>query len=132
MKILVVEPGQIPYETEIPQSLGAMQALVGGTIQAVYPFPEPVALVCNDEGKMLGLPLNRTLYDWKTGEPYDIVAGTFFLCGAPPDSDNFVSLSPEEIRILQERFCQPEEFVLLKENDTDTDHGMEVLVWTDL
>lgn len=78
MKILVVEPGQIPYETEILQSLGAMQALVGGTIQAVYPFPESVALVCNDEGKMLGLPLNRTLCDWETGEPYDIVAGTFF------------------------------------------------------
>lgn len=38
-----------------------MQEIVGGTIQVLYPFAEPVALVCNDEGKLLGLPLNRAL-----------------------------------------------------------------------
>lgn len=66
-----------------------MQAVVGGLIQAVYPFEEAVALVCNDDGKLLGLPLNRALREPETGRIYDVVAGVFFLCAAPPDSDHF-------------------------------------------
>ena len=66
------------------------EAAVGGPIQAIYPFPEPVALICHEEGKLLGLPLNRALRD-KDGEIYDIIAGPFFLCGAPPDCDIFTS-----------------------------------------
>ena len=57
MRILLVEPGKKPVVREIDGSLKSMQELVGGTIQALYPFEEPVALICNDEGKLLGLPL---------------------------------------------------------------------------
>lgn len=91
MKILVVEPGRAPYEKEIAPSLAAMQAVVGGTIQAIYPFEEPIALICNDEAKLLGLPLNRALYG-SNGRIYDVIAGTFFLCNAPLDSSEFTSL----------------------------------------
>lgn len=63
MKVLVVRPMEMPEVQEIDHTLSAMQELVGGTIQAVYPFDDPVALVCNDEGKLLGLPWNRTLTD---------------------------------------------------------------------
>lgn len=52
--------------------LHEMQQMVGGPIQALYPWEEPVAIVCNDEGKNMGLPLNRVL------ENYDIIAGAFF------------------------------------------------------
>ena len=97
MRILVVEPGRVPYEKEIPSTLEAMQEIVGGTIQAVYPFPEAVALICNDEGKLLGLPLNRALRN-NDGSIYDVVAGTFFLCGAPAKAENFVSLTNEKDR----------------------------------
>ena len=45
MKILVVEPMKTPTVQEIDHTLSAMQELVGGTIQAVYPFDDPVALV---------------------------------------------------------------------------------------
>ena len=61
MKVLVVRPMEMPEVQEIDHTLSAMQELVGGTIQAVYPFDDPVALVCNDEGKLLGLPWNRAL-----------------------------------------------------------------------
>ena len=57
MKVLVVRPMEMPEVQEIDHTLSAMQELVGGTIQAVYPFDDPVALVCNDEGKLLGLPM---------------------------------------------------------------------------
>ena len=50
MNVLVVEPGYAPYEKEI-NGLQEMQEVVGGLIQAIYPFQEPVAVVCNDEGQ---------------------------------------------------------------------------------
>ena len=49
MKVLVVEPGFHPYEDEI-NGLSEMQEVVGGHIQAIYPFQEAVALVCNENG----------------------------------------------------------------------------------
>lgn len=110
MRILVVEPGHVPYEKDIPSTLAAMQAVVGGTIQAVYPFPEPVALICNDEGKLLDLPLNRALRN-NDGSIYDVVAGTFFLCGAPADAENFASLTDEEIQKFRNYFWYPEAFI---------------------
>ena len=55
MKVLLIMPGNTPREIEIDGSLEAMQNIVGGLIQAIYPFDDPVALVCNDEGKLLGL-----------------------------------------------------------------------------
>ena len=102
MRILLVEPGKAPRPTEIGDGLESMQAVVGGSVQAVYPFEEPVALVCNEEGKCLGLPLNRALR-LDTGEIYDVIAGTFFLCAVPPDSDRFASLA-EQIASCSERF----------------------------
>lgn len=97
MRVLIVEPGKAPRAKELADSLEAMQAVVGGLIQAVYPFEEPVALVCNEEGKLMGLPPNRMLRDPETGEVYDVICGTFFLCAAPPDSDSFQSLTEEQI-----------------------------------
>ena len=84
------------YATEIDGSLESMQGIVGGLIQVIYPFDDPVAIVCNDEGKLMGLPLNRPLTDCN-GDIYDIIAGTFFLCSAPTDSDSFGSLTEEQI-----------------------------------
>lgn len=108
MNILVVEPGHTPQITEIGGSLEEMQALVGGLIQAVYPFDEPVALICNDEGKLLGLPLNRCLRLEDTGEIYEVIAGTFFLCAAPPGSEKFESLTEEQLARYAARFALPD------------------------
>ena len=80
MKILIVEPMKEPYEKEIQGTLEEMQAIVGGYIQAVYPFEDPVAVVCNEEGKLIGLPYNRLLRD-VAGRPYDVLCGTFFVAG---------------------------------------------------
>lgn len=109
MRILLVEPGRVPRPAEIGDSLEDMQTVVGGHIQAVYPFEEPVALICNEEGKCLSLPLNRVLR-LDSGEIYDVIAGTFFLCAAPPDSDRFASLTEEQIARYAERFHAIERF----------------------
>lgn len=109
MRILVVKPERRPEVRDIDGSLKAMQGIVGGLIQAIYPFDNPVALVCNDEGILMNLPANRGLRD-KEGQIYDIVFGTFFVCGAPADSDHFTSLTPEQIGLYRERFYTPEMF----------------------
>lgn len=109
MRVLIVEPERRPEAREIEDSLNAMQEIVGGLIQSIYPFEEPVALICNDEGKMINLPMNRGLRD-KSGQIYDIVSGTFFLCGASADSDHFTSLTPEQIEQYEKRFHTPEMF----------------------
>ena len=44
---------------EIDSDLESLQHEVGGYIEAMYPDEDPVALVCNEEGKLEGLPLNR-------------------------------------------------------------------------
>ena len=111
MKILLIEPEKIPRPLEIEPSLKSMQQLVGGPIQAIYPFEEPVALICHEEGKLLGLPLNRVLRSPETGEIYDIIAGPFFLCSAPPNSDHFESLTEEQLKRYTKRFFSVEYFV---------------------
>ncbi len=110
MLVLKVEPAKAPEVKEIPDDLKEMQALVGGRIQAIYPFPEDVALVCNEEGWLLGLPGNRGLRD-SHGKVCNIIWGTFFLCGAPVDSENFVSLTPEQISRFERMFHTPEAVV---------------------
>ena len=111
IKVLVIEPIKAPVVKEIESSLESMQAVVGGYIQALFPFEDPVALVCNEEGKLLGLPLNRALRD-EDGNVYDIISGNFFLCSAPPDSESFCSLSDQQIEYFTERFKYPELFLL--------------------
>ena len=107
MNVLLVPPLELPRAEELDNTLEAMQQAVGGPIQAVYPFEEPVALICHEEGKLVGLPLNRCLR-LDSGEIYDIIAGTFFLCAAPPDSQDFESLSPEQLERYHRRFARPE------------------------
>ena len=65
MKVLIVEPWKRPYAAEIPAGLESLQKMVGGLIQAVYPFEDRVAVICNDEGKINGMELNRALYTHK-------------------------------------------------------------------
>lgn len=112
MQVVIVEPEKKPFVQNIDDTLTSMQQIVGGTIQAVYPFEEPVALICNDEGKLLNLPLNRALRD-SNGAIYDIVAGTFFLCAASVDSDRFECLTDEQVQIYLERFATPEQFIMV-------------------
>ena len=96
MNVLVVEPGYLPYEKEIQDGadhLEQMQAIVGGLIEPIYPYHEEVAIVCNEEGLINGLPFNRSVPGGYGG-----VFGTFFICGL--GEEDFCSLPPE----LTERF----------------------------
>jgi hypothetical protein len=93
IKVVLVKPMQKPQIVEIGSDLKSMQETVGGLIEEIMPFEEEVALVCNEEGKNIGLELNRAIRD-SNGEIYDIIAGDFFICSAT--GENFTSLTDEQ------------------------------------
>ena len=106
--VLVVEPQKRPYIKEIDDSIESLQNEVSGWIEIVYPFEDEVGLICNEEGKINELPLNRALVD-NEGEVIDIISGTFLIAGLT--EDNIGSLSPELIQKFSERFKFPEFFL---------------------
>ena len=112
MKVLVVESGFAPYEKEI-NGLSQMQETVGGLIQAIYPFEEEVAVVCNEEGILLGMPFNRSMEGGYGG-----VFGTFFVCGL--GEEDFCSLTPEQMETYRRKFRHAEILLGIRGNDPVT------------
>ena len=110
LSVLQISPGQYPKQVEISDELKALQQAVGGSIGATYPFDDPVAIVYNDDGKLMGLPLNRALRD-EHGEAYDVIAGTFLVVGL--SEEDFASLTPELAEKFEKQFHQPEFFIPL-------------------
>ncbi|MBO4384291.1 MAG: DUF3846 domain-containing protein [Clostridia bacterium] len=98
-----------PYEKEIDPGLESLQHEVGGWIEALYPFDDEVAIICNEEGKLDGLPLNRALTD-EDGAIYDVVAGTFLVVGL--SEDDFDGLSKDLMDKYKEHFLYPEKFIM--------------------
>lgn len=99
IQAVLCEPGKWACITTINHTLASLQQIVGGCIEAVYPFDDPVAIICNEEGKINGLELNRALRD-ERGNIYDILAGTFLIVGL--GEEDFASLSNE----YQEKYCK--------------------------
>jgi len=111
IKVVLLEPGKLARVADIDASLKGMQRVVGGDIEGYYPYEEQVCIVCNDEGKINGLPLNRAVRDGS--EIMDIIAGTCFICDCR--GENFASLSDEQFKRYSEKFRYPERFA--KVND---------------
>mgnify|MGYP001205265367 CR=1 FL=1 len=62
IRVVLLEPGKAAYAADIDSSLNGMQRVVGGSIEAYYPFDEQTCIVCNEEGKLRGMPLNRAIH----------------------------------------------------------------------
>ena len=86
MLVLVVEPKKSPYRKEIDGTLESLQKEVDGYIEAIYPFDDPVAIICDEEGKIKCKKFNRRIR-------YDVIAGTFLIVGLK--EDDFDSLTEE-------------------------------------
>ena len=108
IKVLLIEPSKHPRIVEIENTLEAKQKRVQGSIEAVYPYDDPVALVCNEEGKFNGMPFNRVLRD-ENNSIYDFVHGQFFLCGI--SESNFTSISDDLAKKYSQVFYHPEAII---------------------
>lgn len=110
MKVLRIQPKKHPEVIEIDGSLESFQKEVAGPIQAVYPWDNPVALICNEESKLAEDAFehcNRVLCN-EIRIPYDIVVGTFLIVGLT--EDDFGDLPQELVRKYEKLFHNPEEF----------------------
>lgn len=105
--VVMVEPGKVARRAVIDSSLEGMQEAVGGYIEPFYPFEEEVCIICNDEGKINGMPLNRAIFD-EDEKIIDIIAGTCFICEC--GGEEFGSLSEEQIERYTEQYKYPEHF----------------------
>ena len=103
MRVLIVEPRKTPRRADIPHTLRDMQQTVGGYIEIVTPFDDPVVLVCDEEGKLKGYELNRAI----VGK--NIIAGTFFLAGV--EGEDLTDLSDDLVEKYEALFWSPQVFI---------------------
>lgn len=112
INVLLVQPMKAPKMVTINDSLESMQRVVGGRIEEYMPFEDDVALVCNEEGKMNGMQLNRGIFD-EQGNLQDIIAGDFFIAYAPIESEKFLSLPEDLTNKYAKRFEKAEQFMMM-------------------
>lgn len=113
MKVVYVEPNKAPYVAEVAHTLEAEQKAVGGYIEVVYPDDSNACIICNEEGKLIGLEGNRRIYDGSS-----IIAGAFFVCGTT--EDDFRGLTEQEAEQYMDRFKEPEQ---ISQTEVEADTG---------
>jgi hypothetical protein len=96
IQVMVKHPGKPLELITIGNDLKSMQSLVGGYIECVNFDGNKLNMICNEEGKLSGLPYN---FDWYS----DFVVGTVFFCTHDSEG-NFVSITEEQIEYLREVF----------------------------
>lgn len=101
IRILKIEPQKVPYEKEINNDLEGIQGEVEGLFECIY-LDEDCTLVCNEEGKLNGMELNRRVGN-------DIIAGPFFIVGDSNDGE-FISLTDEQVEQYKKEFSEIQEF----------------------
>lgn len=94
IRVLIVEPNKEPRQARIEHTLKKLQAIVGGLIEYVE-LEYNVDLICNEEGKLDNLELNRAITN-------DIIAGTFIVAGQ--HYGDTISLSRKQIKKYKKRF----------------------------
>lgn len=126
ISVIFCRPGEVAEIVEIEDDLESMQKLVGGLIEPYDPFYsetdsryENVILVCNEEGKLRQMPPSRAIID-EDGHVMDVIAGPFFLCYSPVESERFLSMPMD----LEEEFRKKYE---LPEKIYRTEQGFDVL-----
>ena len=112
LRVILCKPGEAAEVIEIDDDLESMQGLVGGLIEEYDPFYsnedpryENVILICNEEGKLRQMKPSRAIFD-EDGHVMDVIAGPFFICYAPVESEKFESLPAD----LEEEFRKKYEF----------------------
>ena len=113
LDVLLIEPMKAPKVIQLADTLEALQGAVGGMIETTQLFNDPVEIICNEEGKLMGLPLNRAIYN-EQGDMIEIMAGSFLIVG--DGEENFESLSPEMMDKYAKVFERPEKFYRLAGN----------------
>ena len=105
IKVLKIAPHFKPEIITLPNALESLQEAVSegadsiGLIE-IIPFTDTASLLCNEEGKLIGLEPNRRI-------GHDIICGTFYVVGED-NKGNLTSLSAKDMDYYMNRFAVPE------------------------
>ena len=111
LRVVYVEPNRPAYETEIGSDLHSQQKAVGGLIELVN-MGNGCFLVCNDEGKLMGMEGNRRIGNGS------VIAGPFFIVG--DGGEDFCSLTDSQVNHYLQQFSQPEQ---ISQREVQVDMG---------
>lgn len=101
IKVVMVEPHKTPTITTIKTKLENLQKAVGGLIE-IIDIEDNVCILCNEEGKLIGLEGNRRLAN-------DILVGAFYVCGSNNEGE-LISLTDTQIEKYKQLFWEPQTF----------------------
>ena len=91
LRVVIKRCGEKPCYKEIDNTLEELQGIVGGYIE-VYPVNKNISIICNEEGKLLDLPINFII---QSNRRIEIINGDCLFVG---NSDyDFRSLTIEEV-----------------------------------
>ena len=115
--VLMVEPGKHPKVTTIKDDLDSLQKAVsiGADYQGLIEFVglgNGDCIMCNEEGKLIGLEGNRRLGN-------DILVGVFYIMSENEDGE-LMSLTDAKIKRYTELFWEPEQFTQAEIEETLT------------
>lgn len=119
LKVVYVEPHKSPKIAEIEHTLAGEQRAVQGMIEAVYCHDDDTCIICNENGKLIGMEGNRRYNGGK-----NIITGPFFVVGLT--DDDFRSLTDEEVKKYMDRYAEIEE---ISQEETDNDIGFTIKPW---
>ena len=112
-RVVYVEPGKPAYEKHIGSDLKDLQqAVAGDLIECVYAHRDGTLIVCNDEGKLMGLEGNRRL------DSGFIIAGPFFVIGEA--GEDFRSLTDAEVNLYLQKYAEPHQ---ISQREVQADMG---------
>ena len=113
IKCLYVRPMKEPMVMTLKNQLEVFQTMVNGYIE-ILPLTDNVAIICNADGKIERLTLNRAIRD-KDGEIFEIIAGAFLIVGDDLESGEFKSLSEDDLKAYYKKFRLPEIFMMVND-----------------
>ena len=110
IKVVIAKPMREAYIYTIKNELAELQKLVGGYIEPLdfTMGADNVCIICNEEGKMNGSPLNRSLAH--EGKIWEIIAGTMIIVGDDYENGEFIGLTDEQAEKYLNQFLKPEVF----------------------
>ena len=116
LKCIYITPHHTPIELNLEvNEYKVLRDAVKGTIEITRPFDDDIAIVGNDEAKLIGMEGNRRVGN-------GIYAGPMLIVGDNGGED-FVALSQEQVDRYMERFAQPEE---ISQEETESDVGFVI------
>ena len=107
MKAIVIKPGKYARIEDIDPTYSTLRSLVGGNIEMTYPFEdEYLAVITNEEAKLLDLPPNRAARR-NDGSVADIYCGTMVVVALAPEGE-YRDLTNKEAKTVLQMWGPPE------------------------